>query len=315
MTIAKGINNGLRVAMEKDSRVVLMGEDIGKLGGVFRVTDGLQKDFGEDRVIDTPLAEAGIVGNRDRHGAARVPPRGRDPVRRLHLPGVRPHRQPGRQDAGTIPRQGQAADGHPHPRRRRHRCGRAPLRVQRGLLRPHGGPEGRLLLQRRGRLLDDPAGHRDRRPGALLRAQARYWDKGEVDETAAPRELLKAQVCRTGTDATLVAYGPMVKTCLQAAEAAEGRGQEPGGHRPAHAVAARHGRPRGIGGEDGPHGGCPRGVDLPRPWRRGCRLGDPALLLQPRGARDPGRRLQPALPAEQARGGVPPRPRPGARPP
>ena len=62
MTIAKGINNGLRVAMEKDSRVVLMGEDIGKLGGVFRVTDGLQKDFGEDRVIDTPLAEAGIVG-------------------------------------------------------------------------------------------------------------------------------------------------------------------------------------------------------------------------------------------------------------
>ena len=58
MTIAKGINNGLRVAMEKDSRVVLMGEDIGKLGGVFRVTDGLQKDFGEDRVIDTPLAEA-----------------------------------------------------------------------------------------------------------------------------------------------------------------------------------------------------------------------------------------------------------------
>ena len=62
MTIAKGINNGLRVAMEKDSRVVLMGEDIGKLGGVFRITDGLQKDFGEDRVVDTPLAEAGILG-------------------------------------------------------------------------------------------------------------------------------------------------------------------------------------------------------------------------------------------------------------
>ena len=62
MTIAKGINNGLRAAMERDPKVVLMGEDIGKLGGVFRVTDGLQKDFGEDRVIDTPLAEAGIVG-------------------------------------------------------------------------------------------------------------------------------------------------------------------------------------------------------------------------------------------------------------
>ena len=62
MTIAKGINAGLRRAMEDDPKVVLMGEDIGKLGGVFRVTEGLQKDFGEDRVIDTPLAESGIVG-------------------------------------------------------------------------------------------------------------------------------------------------------------------------------------------------------------------------------------------------------------
>src|SRR6476620_6542034 len=62
MTIAKGINNGLRAAMENDPKVLLMGEDIGKLGGVFRVTDGLQKDFGEARVIDTPLAESGIVG-------------------------------------------------------------------------------------------------------------------------------------------------------------------------------------------------------------------------------------------------------------
>ena len=61
-TIAKGITSGLRAAMEKDPKVVLMGEDIGKLGGVFRVTEGLQKDFGEDRVIDTPLAEAGILG-------------------------------------------------------------------------------------------------------------------------------------------------------------------------------------------------------------------------------------------------------------
>ena len=61
-TLAKGITSGLRAAMEHDPKVVLMGEDIGKLGGVFRVTEGLQKDFGEDRVIDTPLAEAGILG-------------------------------------------------------------------------------------------------------------------------------------------------------------------------------------------------------------------------------------------------------------
>ena len=62
LTMAKALNEGLRKAMEDDPKVVLMGEDIGKLGGVFRVTDGLQKDFGEDRVFDTPLAESGIVG-------------------------------------------------------------------------------------------------------------------------------------------------------------------------------------------------------------------------------------------------------------
>src|SRR5271170_5364989 len=62
MVMAKALNEGLRKAMEHDPKVVLSGEDIGKLGGVFRVTDGLQKDFGEDRVIDAPLAESAIVG-------------------------------------------------------------------------------------------------------------------------------------------------------------------------------------------------------------------------------------------------------------
>src|SRR5659263_558434 len=61
-TLAKAVNMGLRKAMENDPKVLVMGEDVGKLGGVFRVTDGLQKDFGEARVIDTPLAESGIVG-------------------------------------------------------------------------------------------------------------------------------------------------------------------------------------------------------------------------------------------------------------
>src|ERR1700760_1021032 len=62
LTMVKGLNEGLRRAMEDDPKVVIMGEDVGRLGGVFRVTDGLQKDFGEDRVVDTPLAEAGIIG-------------------------------------------------------------------------------------------------------------------------------------------------------------------------------------------------------------------------------------------------------------
>src|SRR5690606_1598592 len=62
LTLGKALNVGLRRALESDAKVLLMGEDVGKLGGVFRITDGLQKDFGEGRVIDTPLAESGIVG-------------------------------------------------------------------------------------------------------------------------------------------------------------------------------------------------------------------------------------------------------------
>src|ERR1041385_2845739 len=62
MTLAKALNEGLRKAMENDPKVLIMGEDVGKLGGVFRITDGLQKDFGDQRVIDTPLAESGIIG-------------------------------------------------------------------------------------------------------------------------------------------------------------------------------------------------------------------------------------------------------------
>src|SRR5713226_6065481 len=62
LTLSRALNEGLRKALENDPKVLIMGEDVGKLGGVFRVTDGLQKDFGEARVIDTPLAESGIVG-------------------------------------------------------------------------------------------------------------------------------------------------------------------------------------------------------------------------------------------------------------
>ncbi|HEY9323614.1 MAG TPA: alpha-ketoacid dehydrogenase subunit beta, partial [Agromyces sp.] len=62
LTLAKALNAGLRRALADDDKVVLMGEDIGTLGGVFRVTDGLKAEFGAKRVVDTPLSEAGIVG-------------------------------------------------------------------------------------------------------------------------------------------------------------------------------------------------------------------------------------------------------------
>ena len=63
MNMVQAINSALALEMERDPTVVLMGEDVGLDGGVFRVTDGLQKRFGPGRVMDTPLAEAGIVGS------------------------------------------------------------------------------------------------------------------------------------------------------------------------------------------------------------------------------------------------------------
>ena len=62
MPMSRALNAGMRAALAADDHVLLMGEDIGRLGGVFRVTDGLQKDFGDNRVLDTPLAESGIIG-------------------------------------------------------------------------------------------------------------------------------------------------------------------------------------------------------------------------------------------------------------
>ena len=62
ITMAGALNTALADAMSDDPKVLVFGEDVGALGGVFRITDGLQKDFGEDRVIDSPLAESGIVG-------------------------------------------------------------------------------------------------------------------------------------------------------------------------------------------------------------------------------------------------------------
>src|ERR1700759_4353530 len=62
VTMAKALNDGLRQTLEDDPKVLIMGEDVGRLGGVFRVTDGLQKDFGDRRVFDTPLGESGIIG-------------------------------------------------------------------------------------------------------------------------------------------------------------------------------------------------------------------------------------------------------------
>ncbi len=148
MALAKAINESLRKALDADPKVLIMGEDVGKLGGVFRVTDGLQKDFGEDRVIDTPLAESGIVGT-----AIGLALRGYRPVVEIQFDGfvfpaydqiVTQLAKMHARSLGKI----KLPVVDPHPVRRRHRRGRAPLGVPGGAVRACGGPEGRLAVER-----------------------------------------------------------------------------------------------------------------------------------------------------------------------
>ena len=120
MPLAKAINAGLRRAMEDDDKVIQLGEDIGTLGGVFRVTEGLQAEFGDRRVLDTPLAESGIVGT-----AIGLQHPGHVVAVGLVAAHVRPHVAGGNQSdrmalalepAAPVVRA--AADFHQHPHRR-----------------------------------------------------------------------------------------------------------------------------------------------------------------------------------------------------
>jgi 2-oxoisovalerate dehydrogenase E1 component beta subunit len=224
-TIAKAVTAGLRKAMENDPKVVLMGEDIGKLGGVFRVTEGLQKDFGEERVIDTPLAEAGIVGT-----AIGLALRGYRPVVEIQFDGfVYPAfdhivsqvakmraRSLGFVSLPMVIRipvgGGIGAVEHHSESNEAYFAHTAGLRVV-----AVSNPQDAYWGIQQAIQTDDPV--------IFYEPKRRYWDKGEVDESAAARGLFEASVLREGSDCTLVAYGPMVKTCLQAAQAAEEEGK------------------------------------------------------------------------------------------
>ncbi|HYN30158.1 MAG TPA: alpha-ketoacid dehydrogenase subunit beta [Dermatophilaceae bacterium] len=226
-TIAKAVTAGLRAAMEEDPKVVLMGEDIGKLGGVFRVTEGLQKDFGEDRVIDTPLAEAGILGT-----AIGMALRGYRPVVEIQFDGfvypafdhivsqvAKLHaRSLGHVKVPIVIRipfgGGIGAVEHHSESNEAYFAHTAGLHVV-----ACSNPHDAHWMIRQAIATDDPV--------VFYEPKRRYWDKGEVGDAPA-RGLTDAAVLRPGSDVTLLAYGPMVKTCLQAAEAAaeEGRSLE-----------------------------------------------------------------------------------------
>jgi pyruvate dehydrogenase E1 component beta subunit len=228
LTIAKALNEGLRAAMEHDDKVIVMGEDVGKLGGVFRVTDGLQKDFGEARVMDTPLAESGIVGT-----AIGLAIRGYRPVCEIQFDGfvypaydqivsqlAKMHaRSKGSVKMPIVIRipfgGGIGAVEHHSESPEAYFAHTAGLKVV-----ACSNPTDAYFMVQQAIASNDPV--------VFFEPKRRYWEKGEVDTGATPDSLWKARVVREGTDLTLLAYGPMVKTCLDAAAAAaeEGRSLE-----------------------------------------------------------------------------------------
>ncbi|WP_155388819.1 alpha-ketoacid dehydrogenase subunit beta [Catellatospora paridis] len=231
LTLGKSLNLGLRRAMEDDSKVLIMGEDVGKLGGVFRITDGLQKDFGDERVIDTPLAEAGIVGT-----AIGLALRGYRPVVEIQFDGfVYPaydqivcqvakfhYRSRGKVSLPMVIRipfgGGIGAVEHHSESPEAYFSHTAGLKVV-----ACSNPSDAYWMIQQAIASDDPI--------IFFEPKRRYWEKGEVD-TAAPLSsaypLHSSRVLRSGGDATLLAYGPMVRTCLDAATAAaeDGRNLE-----------------------------------------------------------------------------------------
>lgn len=224
MTLGKALNSGMRRALDADHRVLLCGEDIGKLGGVFRITEGLQKDFGEHRVIDSPLAESGIIGT-----SIGMALRGYRPVIEIQFDGFV---FPGFDQIVT-----QLAKFH----FRSHGRSRMPVVIR----IPFGGGIGAIEHHS-----ESPEAYFSHTPGlkvvACSTAQDAYWmiqqaiasddpviflepkrryhEKSEVDTERVPMALHQAAVRRHGSDVTLLTYGPMVKTCLEAATIAAEEG-------------------------------------------------------------------------------------------
>jgi pyruvate dehydrogenase E1 component beta subunit len=208
--------------MREDPKVLVMGEDVGRLGGVFRVTDGLQAEFGEDRVIDTPLAESGIIGT-----AVGLAMRGYAPVAEIQFDGfifpafdqittqvARLHLR----SAGTlamrivirVPNGGGIGAVEHHSESPEAYFAHSPgLRI----VTPSTPADAFMMIRQ-------AIAHPD--PILFLEPKRRYWDKAEVDvdaPLAALPDLFRARVVRRGRDATLLCWGPMVRTCLDAAAA------------------------------------------------------------------------------------------------
>ncbi len=228
LTLSRALNEGLRRALEDDPKVLIMGEDVGKLGGVFRITDGLQKDFGEDRVIDTPLAESGIVGT-----AIGLALRGYRPVCEIQFDGfVFPAAN---QIVNQLAKMRYRSRGHISlPVVIRIPCGGGIGAVEHHSESPEvlfahtaglrvvacADPADAFAMIQQSINCDDPV--------IFFEPKRRYWDKGEVDVASGAASALpldRAKVVLEGTDLTLLSYGPLVRTCLESALAARDDGR------------------------------------------------------------------------------------------
>ena len=216
-TLSRALNEALRDALRNDARVLVFGEDVGVSGGVFRVTDGLQTEFGERRVFDTPISEAAIVGS-----AVGLAFAGWRPVVELqfdafsypafeqivdHVAKMR-MRTRGRVDMPITIRipsfggiKGKEHHGESPETYYAHTAG---LKV----VVPSNPQDGYALLQH---------AIRDPDPVVVLEPKARYWSKGNVDLTSDEPGIGFGSVVRKGGDVTLVAYGSMVARVMDAA--------------------------------------------------------------------------------------------------
>jgi 2-oxoisovalerate dehydrogenase E1 component beta subunit len=229
VAIARALNMGLRKALESDPKVLIMGEDVGKLGGVFRVTDGLQKDFGEERVMDTPLAESGIVGT-----AIGLAMRGYRPICEIQFDGfVFPAYD---QIVSQLAKLHYRSQGQvPMPV-----VIRIPFGGGIGAVEHHSESPEALFAHVAGlkvvacsnaadayTMIQQAVASDD--PVIFFEPKRRYWDKSEFDADAPiadATQLHQARVVRPGRHLTLLAYGPMVKTSLDVAQVAADEGHE-----------------------------------------------------------------------------------------
>jgi pyruvate dehydrogenase E1 component beta subunit len=220
MAMGKALNEGMRRAMRDNDKVVVLGEDVGTLGGVFRVTDGLTEEFGPDRVFDTPLAESGIVGT-----AIGLALRGYRPVCEIQFDGF------------VYPAFDQIVSQLAKMRARSRGLVRLPVTIRIpagggiGAVEHHSESNEAYFAHTAGLRVvscsNPPDAYRLLRasiqsddPVIFLEPKRRYWDKADVDLDAAPAALDRALVLRAGRDCTLVAHGPSVKVALAAADAA-----------------------------------------------------------------------------------------------